>query len=140
MTAHFRLGGAISLDAQNADHQFASCSSPGDRLPEAVLHGEQSRLQIATPKRCLSIAMPRMLARPEGRPGHIRELTFRRLSTSNNAEGGAVALQDDVDRAMDAVFQKQFRCLEAIFVSQMVGDDRLAGVQRKPPDDSRSRR
>src|SRR6266404_227563 len=133
MTAHFRLGGAIPLDAQNADHQLQAVLHPVIDFPKQYFMARKSRLQIALEALSLDLHAENICGSLEECQVIFRELTFRAAVNLQYAEGGAVALQDDVDRAMDAVFQKQFRCLEAIFVSQMVGDDRIAGVQRKPP-------
>jgi hypothetical protein len=47
-----------------------------------------------------------------------------------HAERPAIALQDDVHRAMDTVLAQDLRRAEALLVLEVVGDHRLAGAQR----------
>ena len=57
------------------------------------------------------------------------ELARRPAVDFQHAERRIVALQNDVHGAANAVFDQQFRGPEPLLVLEMVGDDRLAGVQ-----------
>ena len=61
----------------------------------------------------------------------LDELIFRPAVDLEHPERPAVALQDDVHRPVDAVLTQHLGRAEALLVLEVVGDDRLAGAQRK---------
>ena len=61
----------------------------------------------------------------------LDELVLRPAVDLENAERPAVALQDDVHRPVNAVLAQDLGRPETLLVSEVVGDHRLAGAQRK---------
>ena len=57
------------------------------------------------------------------------ELAFGAAVDFEDAKRLAVALEDHIHGAVDAMLQQQLRRAEALFVFEMIGDDRLAGAQ-----------
>ena len=62
----------------------------------------------------------------------LDELVLRPAVDLEHPERPAIALQDDVHRAVDAVLAQDFRRPEALLVFEVIGNHRLAGAQRKP--------
>ncbi len=65
-----------------------------------------------------------------------RDVVFAEFSLGpavdlEHAEGLAIALQDHIHRAADAVLDQEFRRPEALLVFEMIGNHRLAGMQGK---------
>src|SRR6267378_313329 len=92
MTAHFRLGGAIPLDAQNADHQLQAVLHPVIDFPKQYFMARKSRLQIALEALSLDRHAENVGGALEECQVIFRELTFRAAVNLQYAEGGAVAL------------------------------------------------
>src|SRR5262249_4400252 len=57
------------------------------------------------------------------------ELTLGSAVDLQHAVWGAIALKDDIHRAPNAMLDEKFWCPEALFVFEMIGDDRSAGTQ-----------
>src|SRR5262245_6258831 len=57
------------------------------------------------------------------------EFTLGTAVDLQHAVWRAIALKDDIHRAPNAVLDEKLRCPEALFVFEMIGDDRPAGAQ-----------
>src|SRR6266436_8102092 len=132
MAAHLRLIGAIALEAQYADYQLQTVFHPVIDFAKQDFVAAEGRLQIALETLPLDRHAENIRSPLKECQVALGELALRAAVDLQHAEGGIVALQDDVDRPMDTVFQQQLRNPETIFAAQMVGNDRLAGTQGKP--------
>ena len=129
LVAQARLAGRIGLQAQQAgDHLQAVLDAVVDLLEQDLMPVER-RLQLA-----LGLLLFDRHAENVGGPLQERDIVLAELAFGaavdlQHAERRAIALQDDVHGAPDAVRDEQFRGPEALLVLEVVRDDRLSGVQ-----------
>ena len=123
-------GAALELKHARDDHQ--AVLHPMVHLFQKNLMAVQRGLEIVL----VAVALDRHAedVRRALQEGEIvlDELVLRPAVDLEHPERPAIALQDDVHRAVDAVLAQDLRRPEALLVLEVVGNHRLAGAQRKP--------
>ncbi len=120
-----------NLEAKHACDEPEAVLHPMIHLPDQKLMPFKRGLQIALVPFALDRHSENVRRALQECEIVLDELTAGPAVDLQHPEGPAVALQDDVHRAKNAMSDKDLRRFEALFDLEMVGDDGSAGFESK---------
>ena len=127
----FRLVILARLEAQHADDQGKAILDPMVHLLDEKLLALQRRIQIALVALTLDRHPQDIGGSLKEREVMLDEVIIQSAVDLQHAERSAIALQDDVHGAANAMSDQNLGRSEALLRFEVIGDHRLAGFQRE---------